>query len=173
MTLASLELSHALTVREWRNADRRAWRTPDFISEERQMDFFDSLRQPGSPHRYYALKQQDELFGMGGLTYIEWENARAELSLVLKPGHETAETWLTAVRLLLDEAFGTLGLETVDGERYLCADTEGLRACIEHYSGYTAQLRNRKRWGGVLYDSLYFAFERERYYAARHNVDWQ
>jgi hypothetical protein len=117
--------------------------------------------------------QQDELFGMGGLTYIEWENARAELSLVLKPGHGTVEMWIRAVSLLLDEAFGTLGLETVDGERYLCADTDGIRACIEHFSASTGRLRNRKRWDGMLYDSLYFAFEREEYYAARHNVDWQ
>ena len=97
---------------------------------------------------------------MGGIANIQWENSIGEISLLIKKGEERVGMGTEAVRLLLSEAFGNMGLKTVFGECYMC--NEGWKfwkKMVTNYEGRETILPNRKLWKGRFYDSLYFSFD--------------
>jgi RimJ/RimL family protein N-acetyltransferase len=122
---------------------------------------------PNSSHRYWVFhieKHEPSLVGFGGLTYIQWENRLAEISLIIDPamrGHGIGEK---AVDLILDKAFNYMNLQTVCGECYQC-NTEGIKFWkkIADQGRYSINgwvfLPNRKFWDGEYYDSLYFSID--------------
>ena len=66
-----------------------------------------------------------------------------------------------AFGLLLDEAFGRMGLRTVTLECYAC-NSSGIafwRKNKTRYNAYETLLPNRKFWDGEFWDSLYFSID--------------
>lgn len=109
--------------------------------------------------------------GMGGLTYIQWENRIAEISLILDPAQRGKGFGEQAVDLLLEQAFDRLGLKTVVGEVYGC-NTEGIRFWAKMVDKYRpkdepkwqtippfVRLHNRKFWKGQFWPGEYFEFD--------------
>jgi RimJ/RimL family protein N-acetyltransferase len=166
MKLGELTHEQAHTIRRWRNDDRRFWRTPYLLTEAMQDEWFYHITRRDSKHRYFAI--YDGVFiGGGGLMNIDWPNSRAEISLVLDPEINSVEYRIAATYLLLEEAFDRMGLETVDGEVYDCANVEMSHEVMDYFNAYSAPLVNRKRWNGVLWDSTYFAYTRGEFGALR------
>jgi len=97
---------------------------------------------------------------MGGITNIHWENRIGEISLLIRKNREKEGLGSEAVRLLLFEAFGNMGLKTVFGECYMCNEAWKFWKKIKtKYDGQETILPNRKLWKGRFYDSLYFSID--------------
>jgi len=141
MKLEPLTLEQCERVRIWRNAEMEVWRTPFMLTESMQAQFYyDRVCNRDSEHRYWAIvgEQGDEIntsmtpenpciktlgrdfIGMGGITYIQWENRIGEIILIVNPEFRRYNLGKKAVDLLLDQAFNHLNLQTVIGECYFC-----------------------------------------------------
>lgn len=148
-------------IRRWRNAVPESLRTPFLLTEEQQQQFYrDVVCNRSAPHRYFALKDDIGLIGMGGLTNIAWENGTAEISLILDPAQSGKGYGTEAVALLLSEGFSRLRLEEIYGECYTC-NVPGFNFWLKltkERGGYATRLPRRKFWNNECWDSYYFSF---------------
>lgn len=155
-------------VRLWRNECPESLRTSYPLTKEQQEKFYEKvICNPNSPHRYWGIWDADKttirLIGMGGLTYIEWENRQAEISLIISPQYKHTGYGTEAVCLLLDMAFNRLNLELVYGECYYCNP-----AGIEFWKKIAGadncrDLRKGKYWKGKSCYTLYFDITKEEF----------
>lgn len=161
--LDALTADQVEQARTWRNAWRESTRTPILLTEAMQDDFYRSvICDRNAPHRYWAIVGGTEFLGMGGLTFIQWENRLAEISLILNPKATGQGYGTQAVALLLEEGFRRMGLLTIVGECYECnAAVDFWRAIAKRYDGDMTTLPRRKFWDGKLWDALYFSIARD------------
>ena len=121
MKLQVPTLEQCKKVRLWRNESMESLRTSCELTEEMQEDFYrDVICNRNSPHRYWSIFNKDKFVGFGGLTFIEWENRLARISLIIDPIHRKEGLGEKAVDLILDKAFNYMNLHTVCGECYKC-----------------------------------------------------
>jgi len=175
MKLEPLTQSQCEQVRIWRNAEMECWRTPFMLTEDMQYDFYKRCSDRNSPHRYFAIMIEHgngyKFIGMGGTTYIQWENRIGEITLIIDPQVRKDGLGEQAVDLLLDQAFNYLNLQTVFGECYVCNEAHDFwkkMTCKYIYKGIREKvgsgfvvLRNRKYWQGKYYNSLYFSIDKD------------
>jgi RimJ/RimL family protein N-acetyltransferase len=167
--LDCLTLENVEVAREWRNNNIESLRTTYFLNDSMQKDFYEKIiSDRASQHRYfgifkpYSSKYQNKIFiGIGGVTYIQWENGLGEISLILDGQHAGKGYGKESVKLLLDKAFNEMRLYTIYGECYKCNKSIGFwEKIIKLYDGYKTILPNRKFYNGEYYDSLYFSFSK-------------
>lgn len=149
-------------VRRWRNEVRESLRTPRMLTGEQQEAFYQSLQDRVSPHRYWEIHKQSafgtDMVGLGGLTFIEWENGLAEISLIISPQERGRGYGSSGVRLILCEAFDRMRLHQVYGEVYACNPiTPFWEKVVQEYGGTGVRLPHRKFWNGQYWDSWYFS----------------
>ncbi|MDQ7792875.1 MAG: GNAT family N-acetyltransferase [bacterium] len=159
ISLTAMTLEYAETVRQWRNQDLRPYRTPYLLTREMQEHWYlNCVCRRQSDDRYWAVLDGDRFVGMVGLTRIEWENALAEIALIVDPDAARRGYGTEAVKAILAQAFDNLGLQTVYGECYECNPAiEFWRRVCQELGAYSTVLPARKRWGGRLWNSLYFS----------------
>ena len=149
-------------VRKWRNSRLETLRTPYFLTQEMQEQFYHDIvcnRQANS--RWWSACHYSGLVGLAGLTNIEWENGLAEISLILDPSEQKKGYGRAIVRMVLEQGFGNMGLKTIYGECYECNPAiEFWRKVTEEHGGYCTMIPRRKLWKGKLYDSLHFTIWR-------------
>ena len=159
VTRENLEL-----VRQWRNECMESLRTPYMLTEQQQEDFYDTLCARTSVHRYFELWDNGKFVGLGGITYIQWENRCGEISLILAPDARGRGLGRTAVAELYRTAFDELNLNMVFGECYGCNESLVFwKACTESFIGSSTWLKDRKYWSGAYWDSFYFSVTKEQY----------
>lgn len=164
MNMTGVNINDAGKVSDWRNAIRGNFRTTGFCTIDKQEKFIEALDD--NVHRYYSFCDNGELLAFGGLTYIQWENRIAEISLVVDPDLLRDGIGSDAVDMILEEGFNNLNLKTIFGECYKSNPAFDFWFRLTgKYEGYTAILKNRKFWKGDYYDSLYFSIDRETYTA--------
>jgi RimJ/RimL family protein N-acetyltransferase len=175
MKLEPLTLNQCELVRQWRNNEMECWRTPFMLTKEMQEDFYRRCCDRNSPHRYWAIvRTKDEysegchpisephFIGMGGITYIQWENRIGEITLIIEPGIRGKGYAEKAVYLLLGQAFNHLNLRTVFGECYECNPAcKFWRKITDKYKSIRIMLPNRKYWNGKYYNSMYFSIDKD------------
>ena len=150
----------------WRNNFRRSLRTPIMLTEEMQDDFYDRVaRDRHSEDRYWEVHLDNtgehKFVGLGGLTDIEWENRLAEISLFISPNYHGLGYGRASVKLLCEEGFDSMGLETILGEAFLCnPNWRFWDKLTDEFMGFKTQLPDRKFWAGQHYPSLYFSWNR-------------
>lgn len=152
-------------VRLWRNQSLVALRTPYPLTAGQQEDFYrDVVCNRNSRHRYWGIYSPDVLIGTAGLTFIEWENRQAEISLILAPTLQKQGYGKQAVHLILDQAFNYLNLELVYGECYKCNQAwQFWEAFIVNTNDSCCELRKGKYWKGKRYETLYFDITKEEF----------
>lgn len=157
MKLQPLTLDNLLEATEWRNDSLISLRTPYFLTNDMQEDFYKAtICDRKSQHRYFSIHEKS-FIGMGGIINIEWENRLGEMSLIISPELRKMDLGKVAVRLLLEFGFNTLNLENIWGECYFCNPAiKFWEKIIKEYYGYHTTLVNRKYWEGNYYGSLYF-----------------
>lgn len=164
--LAPITQDNCQIAREWRNNFRESLRTPIMLTREMQDDFFDKVaHERHSEDRYWEVhtddKKEIEFLGLGGLTDIEWENRLAEISLFISPAEHGKGYGTQAVKLLCEEGFNRMGLQTILGEAFLCNPNWKFWANLtQKFGGYATHLPNRKYWDGKYWDSYYFSWDR-------------
>lgn len=166
LKLDALTLEDCEEARRWRNTDdvRKGFRTPYVLTEDMQKRFYEQVvSDPTAPHRFWAVRGKlrgDDLRAVTGLTYIEWENGLAEISLLVNPATQGKGVGSEVVRLVLREAFERLRLLTVTGEVYMhnpAVDFWRIQLLRWPDAGSVVVPR-RKWWDGQLHDSLWFWF---------------
>ena len=164
MNMTGACMEDAGLVSKWRNDARGTLRTTGFCTIDIQEKFIENL-DPKSD-RYFSFYDGGDLVAFGGLTYIQWENRLAEISLIVDPDLQKSGFGSDAVDMLLEEAFNKMNLKTVFGECYKSnSAVDFWFRLAEKYEGYTTLLKNRKYWNGEFYDSLYFSTDAEKYRA--------
>jgi RimJ/RimL family protein N-acetyltransferase len=162
MNVTGACMEDAGVVSKWRNDARDTLRTTGYCTIDSQEDFIKNL--DSLKHRYLSFYEGGQLVAFGGLTYIQWENRIAEISLIVDPDLGRNGYGSDAADILLDEAFNKLNLKTVFGECYKSnSATDFWFRFTGKYDGYTTVLPNRKYWNGEYYDSLYFSIDGETY----------
>lgn len=162
LALDALTAEDCEAARGWRNVARETLRTPFMLTETMQRDFYgDVVCNRRSAHRYFAIRLNGALIGMGGLTNIAWEAGSAEISLILAPSHRGEGLGRQSVVLLLEEAFCVLRLVHVYGEVYQSnPGALGFWSRLARdWDAKTATLPARSFWAGQHWDSLYFDFD--------------
>jgi len=163
MKLEAITQSQCEQVRLWRNAEMECWRTPFMLTEDMQYDFYERCSDRNSPHRYFAVIIEPDVWfiGMGGITYIQWENRIGEISLIIDPQVRKDGLGEKAVDLLLDHAFNYLNLQTVFGECYVCNEAwEFWGGVADKYKSFATELPNRKYFNGSYHSSIYFSIDK-------------
>ncbi len=162
ITLGALTERDAPAITKWREAARAILRTPFIRSVEEQKAFILSLPDHRYEYRYWAVKANGVTVGIAGLVPIEWENGRAEVSLVLNPAKIGQGIGSAALALVLEEAFARMRLVVVTAEVY--AHNPALTfwaAQAKKYGATATTLTHRKFWHGQFYESLYVTFTAE------------
>jgi len=179
MEFKTLSLDDCLMVRKWRNETLYALRTPYGLTAEQQTDFYVNVvcdRKANA--RYWGIwtkgiehvgncgvtHETDILIGMAGLENIEWENRRAEISLIIDWRQRSMGNGNTAFEILLEKGFHELNLENIWGVCYECNPALGFwRRQINKYKSTYTTFPNMKFWSGNYWAGLYFNFERSNY----------
>lgn len=167
MNLRPLTADDCERARQWRNQDRSGLRTPFPLTAEMQADFYQrTVCARLSPHRYFAIAEGDgPMLAMGGLTNLEWENGRAEISLVTDPALRGQGIGRASVALLLEEAFQRMRLARVWGECYDCNPAIRFwERMVDDHRAATAWIADTKFWDGRWWPSLIFTFKSEEVY---------
>ena len=158
MELKAVSAVDVENVRLWRNETRETKRTPYLLTEKMQADFYEAIvcnRNHNS--RWWSVYDGQEFIGLAGLTDIEWENGLAQIGLTLSPMHPRKGYGRRSFQMVLDEAFGNMGLKTVYGECYECNPAIDFWVKVtEERGGYSTMIPRRKLWQGQLYDALHF-----------------
>jgi RimJ/RimL family protein N-acetyltransferase len=87
-------------IRLWRNAQIRVLRQQKMISPEEQQNYFQntiwpSLIQEHPKQILFSFLFQQACIGYGGLTNIDWDSSRAEVSFLVDPlRFEVADTYI-------------------------------------------------------------------------------
>lgn len=170
-TALSLEI-----VREWRNEDLSSLRTPFFLTEEMQEDYYKQLCDQKSNKRmwcfyenydpaYKCKNEMENLIAFGGLENIEWENRLAEISIIVDWQYRTQGYGKEAVAKILEQGFDYFNLENIYGECYK-TNPDALafwEKIMKIHSGYKTMLPQRKYWHGSYHDSLYFNINKAKW----------
>jgi RimJ/RimL family protein N-acetyltransferase len=137
------------------------------LTEMDQDRFYDEvICDPLSPHRYWSIRQEGmlnaKMVAFGGLTYINYANGHAEISLIVNPEMEGQGYGGAAVAHLLSEAFDQMRLLTVFGEVYhVNLDAVGFwTKMLEAWDGDTGSviIPGRKFWAGEIHSATLFWF---------------
>jgi len=178
-------------VRTWRNEALETLRTPFPLTKEQQEKFYnDIVCNRNASARYWGIWESaecnvkyntcqamsetdcfdmeisgtDKFIGMCGLENIEWENSRAEISLIINPKYRGKGYGIEAVDRLLHKGFNETGLRQIYGEVYDCNPAkEFWQNIIKKYNGYQVKHKCIKFWNGEYWNSLYFSFEWKDY----------
>jgi RimJ/RimL family protein N-acetyltransferase len=186
MKLKELSRLDVEQVRRWRNECLETLRTPFLLTEDMQQRFYeDTISSRNARARYWGIFEHkheeypkndltcdyDILLGMIGLENIEWENRRAEISIILNPEYRGKGYGEQAVDLLLEQGFFFMNLEIIWGECYTCNPAlQFWKKIAKKYMARCADVPFTKFWKSQYYDSFYFAFLKEDYNYVKNNT---
>jgi RimJ/RimL family protein N-acetyltransferase len=200
MKLKELTLENCERVRQWRNECLESLRTPFPLTKEMQEKFYhDVICDKNAKARYwgvwiesnkeiiipetydtYTIKGSPEykftdktpiFIGMVGLENIEWENRRAEISIILNPEYRVKGYGEQAVDLLLEQGFFYMNFEMIWGECYTCNPAlQFWKKLTKKYLARCTDIPFTKFWKYQYYDSFYFAFLKEDYNYVKNNT---
>jgi len=185
MQLLALTKDDCEKVRIWRNSCIYALRTPFLLTEEMQKDFYNNvISSRNAKARFWGVWDThpkptknpaldidkvcaigDYFLGMVGLENIEYENRRAEISIMLNPDYRGQGYGSKAVVLLLEQGFMYMNLENIWGEVYTC-NPNGMvfwERIVKKYNGSYALLEKTKYYNGKYWNSLWFNITKEGY----------
>jgi RimJ/RimL family protein N-acetyltransferase len=169
--LRALEEDDLSTLREWRNKQHvrkttREFRLLDMIN---QKNWFESMHNNYPPREimFGVLNKKNRLIGVTGLTYIDWKNRHAEVSIYL-----SSENWQKTsegrdtLDLIIGYGFGELNLHRLWAEIFsLAKENMELFEKMKFVKEGTSReklWRNGKWWNSFLYSKLSTEYTNEK-----------
>jgi RimJ/RimL family protein N-acetyltransferase len=161
-------------VHWWRKGARASLRTTVDVTYGAQELWYENLDR--NLHRYWGFFEQEnkeayldgesstcaKMVAFGGLTYIDWVNRSAEISLIVNPSVRGKGHGKDAVILLVSEAFDRMNLDQVYGEAYRNTSAwKFWEVMAERYDAVTTKIPRRKYWDREYYDSFYFSIRNQ------------
>jgi RimJ/RimL family protein N-acetyltransferase len=115
-------------IRQWRNAQQDVLRQKTTISSDKQQNYFKTHIWPSFQEKQpkqilFSFLLNAQCIGYGGLTAIDWENQRAEISFLLNPDRlpiekEYAKDFSHFLDLLRQVAFEQLNFHRLYAETF-------------------------------------------------------
>ena len=117
-----------LPIMEWRNAQIDILRQTEKLTPQMQQKYFQEVLRPsygeGRPQQIlFSFLIGKQLIGYGGLTHIDWDASRGEISFLLNTEHtQNLQTYQKEfsifLQLLKRVAFGDLQLNRIFAETF-------------------------------------------------------
>jgi len=162
MRLDALTLEQCEQVRLWRNDALYALRTPYPLTAEQQAEFYRNVVcDRNARSRYWAVILADSFVGQAGLENIEWENRRAEISLLIDTQYRGKGIGEQAFELLMEQGFKYMNLDHIWGECYLSNPAiKFWTRLAEKHNAKTVVIPATRFWEGNTVASYHFTFSR-------------
>ena len=171
VSFRSLEAEDLPKLRDWRNSKhvKRTTREYRLLNMFNQKSWFESLHKQNPPIdiMFGILSKKKNLIGVCGLTYIDWKNRNAEISIYLsgERWQERGET-KDAINLLMSYGFGELGLHKVYTEIYgFVEETIELYKSLKFHNDGSIRdtvWRNGRWWPSYIYSKLESELKHEK-----------
>jgi RimJ/RimL family protein N-acetyltransferase len=113
--LRALEEEDLITLKNWRNSAhvRKTTREYKLLNMLNQKKWFESIHAENPPKHimFGVINKQNQLVGVTGLTYIDWKNRHAEISIYMgEENWQVSKEAKDIVDLIMDYGFGELNL---------------------------------------------------------------
>lgn len=117
ISLGPLLKDDAKIIATWRNKTQESLRTWKYTNKDCQDEWINNISKDNTCV-YFSIYNDKTLIGYCGLDKIHMINRNAEISLLISPEHQKGGHGKSAVKLLLEYAFKSLGLNSIFGEVY-------------------------------------------------------
>jgi RimJ/RimL family protein N-acetyltransferase len=171
-SIAPLREQDITSIKEWRNAQLDVLRQKRQLSDQDQIRYYNDIVKPTfidpSPTQMlFSFLLDNECIGYGGITNIDWESERTELSFLLDNTRVPSSATYTKefsifISLIKQLVFDTLNLNRIFTETY---DVRPLHVSILEKNGFILEGRARKhiKINGKFVDSLIHGYLKEQY----------
>jgi|TARA_B110000495_G_C23043752_1_gene628675 RimJ/RimL family protein N-acetyltransferase len=111
----ALEEDDLKTLKKWRNNDSNRVHVREYrlLNMIHQKDWFEKIhkKNPSEFLMFGILDKKNLLIGVCGLTYIDWKNRNAEISIILsKKNWQKSKQAIDTLNLLINYGFGELNM---------------------------------------------------------------
>lgn len=159
----ALEKEDLPKLRQWRNSKfvRKTTREFRLLSMMNQENWFESIHVNNPPKEimFGVINHKGKLLGVTGLTYIDWKNRHAEISIYLnKENWQRTKEAYDTLEVITEYGFGELNMHRLWAEIFSLA-TENIKL-FERTNfvkeGVLRQKlwREKKWWDSILYSKL-------------------
>jgi UDP-4-amino-4,6-dideoxy-N-acetyl-beta-L-altrosamine N-acetyltransferase len=117
--LRAIERKDLKSLRDWRNDPdvKKFMREHRELSMQNQQQWLDSLAKDRNTIMFAVETKKGKLIGCTGLTYIDWKNSRAEVSIYIGDKKYKGKGYGTdTLKTLMDYGFRELNLHMLFGE---------------------------------------------------------
>lgn len=163
VVLRSLEEEDLETLKKWRNSKniRKTTREYRLLNMINQRKWFESIHKNNPPTEimFGVTNKKNKLIGVTGLTYTDWKNSHAEISIYLstKNWQKTKESKDT-INLIIKYGFGELNLHRLWVEIFAIS-TENIQLFRKMRFVKEGTLRHklwrdRRWWDSYIYSML-------------------
>lgn len=162
-SLVPIREEDMLSIMEWRNAQIDILRQKEKLTPQMQKKYFQEILKPSFQHPQprqilFSFLKGDQLIGYGGLTHIDWNAARGEISFLLETERtKNLETYnkdfSIFLGLLKKVAFKDFQLNRIFAETFDIRPYH-VEILVQNGFVYEGRLREHVRLGERYVDSL-------------------
>lgn len=167
--LRAVEKKDLKRLRDWRNDPDVKKFTREYreLSMQNQMQWLESLAKDKNTMMFAVETKKRKLIGCTGLTYIDWKNSRAEVSIYIGDKNYKGKGYGTdTLKTLMRYGFEELNLHMLFGEifEYNKANIRLFEKCGFKRDGVLRHrlYRDGKYWNSVVYSILRDEWKRPR-----------
>lgn len=171
-SLTALRKQDIYLIKTWRNEQIDILRQKEPLSDEDQKKYYEQVVKPSFEEEkpeivLLSFLLGERCIGYGGLTYVDWNSGRAEVSFILDTSRtgdleSYARDFKAFITLLKQVAFEDLGLNRLYTELY---DIRPYFIAFLENNGFKfeGRLKEHNRIGGRFVDSIIHGFLRKDY----------
>lgn len=171
-SIVPLREQDILSIKDWRNAQLDVLRQKRELTNEDQEQYYHKIVQPTFTHPaplqiLFSYLLNGECIGYGGITNIDWDSKRVELSFLLDNNRVTdnevyEKEFSIFITLIKQLVFDELQFNRIYTETY---DIRSFHISILEKNGFVFEGRMRQHImiDGVFVDSLLHGFTKEQY----------
>jgi len=167
--LRAVEREDLKRLRDWRNDPEVKKFTREYLElgMRHQLRWLDSLVKDKNTMMFAIETKNRKLIGCTGLTYIDWKNRRAEVSIYIGDKKYKGKGYGTdTLKTLMDYGFRELNLHMIFGEifEYNMANIKLFEKCCFKKDGV---LRHRLYRNGKYWDSIFYSILKDEWEATK------
>lgn len=161
--LRQIEESDLESFRDWRNSDiirpnLREYRPLNMLN---QKTWFQSLSS--SNHMMFAIESEKQLIGCCGLTYIDWKNGYAEVSIYIGYKKWQRKGYASdSLQLLLNYGFNELRLHRIFATIF-SYNIESIKLFEKNGFKFDGVIRESRYWNGKFYNEIIYSILSNEY----------
>lgn len=164
----ALESEDLIKLRDWRNSKhiRKSTREYRLLNLINQKNWFESIHVSNPNVIMFGIIKNSKLIGVTGLTYIDWKNRHAEISIYInKEGWQKIPEAKDTILTIMKYGFGELNLHRLWVEIFETT-TENIKLFKKmkfFYEGTCRQKlwRDNKWWNSQIYSILSNEFQKK------------